>query len=103
MGTTDDVTPIDEGSFAVGDLIPLEEGGSFETDSGGIGATFPLANELRWFDLRGQSDMHPTWGLHGDTGGLHGSGLPLVVGDESAHRPATGDEHLGGGEMDRVE
>jgi streptogramin lyase len=54
VGTTGDVTPIDEASYVIGDPIPLKGGSYFLADTGGIWVTFPLADELRWFDLTGQ-------------------------------------------------
>ena len=54
VGTTGDVTPIDEASLVVGDPIPLKGGSLFLADTDGIWVAFPLANELRWFDLKGQ-------------------------------------------------
>ena len=54
VGTTGDVTPIDEASYVIGDPIPLKGGSYFLADTGGIWVTFPLADELRWFDLKGQ-------------------------------------------------
>jgi serine/threonine protein kinase/streptogramin lyase len=54
VGTTDDVTPIDEGSFVVGDPIPLKGGSYFLADTDGIWVSFPLENELRRLDLKGQ-------------------------------------------------
>jgi serine/threonine-protein kinase len=54
VGTTGDVTPIDEGSSVVGDPIPLKGGSYFLADSGGIWVSFPLDDQLRWFDLKGQ-------------------------------------------------
>jgi streptogramin lyase len=54
VGTTGDVTPIDEASYVIGDPIPLKGGSYFLADSGGIWVTFPLTDELRWFDLKGQ-------------------------------------------------
>jgi DNA-binding beta-propeller fold protein YncE len=54
VGTTGDVTPIDEASLVVGDPIPLKGGSLFLAGPGGIWVAFPLADELRWFDLAGQ-------------------------------------------------
>ena len=54
VGTTGDVTPIDEASLVVDDPIPLKGGSLFLAGSGGIWVAFPLADELRWFDLQGQ-------------------------------------------------
>jgi len=54
VGTTGDVTPIDEASLVVGDPILLKGGSLFLAGPGGIWVAFPLADELRWFDLGGQ-------------------------------------------------
>ncbi|MFF0529769.1 hypothetical protein ACFYT3_15380 [Nocardia amikacinitolerans] len=53
VGTTDDVTVIDERSFAMGEPIPLRGGSLFTADGKGIWVAFPLENELRWFDHTG--------------------------------------------------
>ena len=56
VGTTGDVTPIDEASLVVGDPIPLKGGSLFLAGSDGIWVAFPLADEVRWLDLRGQEN-----------------------------------------------
>jgi DNA-binding beta-propeller fold protein YncE len=54
VGSTGDVTPIDEASFVVGEPIPLKGGSLFAPDRNGIWVAFPLVNELRRFDLEGK-------------------------------------------------
>lgn len=54
VGSTGDITPIDEASFAVGAPIPLQGGSYFGADTGGVWAAFPLENRVRWFDLTGK-------------------------------------------------
>lgn len=55
VGSTDDVTPIDEASFVVGEPIPLKGGSLFAPDAvDGIWVAFPLVNEVRRFDLQGK-------------------------------------------------
>jgi DNA-binding beta-propeller fold protein YncE len=74
VGTTGDVTPIDEGSYVVGDPIPLKGGSYFLADSGGIWVSFPLDDQLRWFDLKGQ-----------ETRGAPVTGVGKGVGDLVLH------------------
>ena len=76
VGTTGDVTPIDEASSVIGDPIPLKGGSYFLADSGGIWVTFPLTDELHWFDLSGQEP-------HGDaiTGVGKGVGDMVLLDD----------------------
>ena len=54
VGTTDDVTPVDEGSYVVGDPVPLRGGSLFVADRDGVWVAFPLENRLRRLDLQGQ-------------------------------------------------
>jgi len=54
VGSTGDVTPIDEGSFAVGEPIPLKGGSYFSAGTNGLWVLFPVSNELKWLDLKGQ-------------------------------------------------
>jgi len=51
VGSTDGVTPVDETTFVVGDLIPLKDAGLFEVGGGSLWASYPLENVLRRFDL----------------------------------------------------
>jgi DNA-binding beta-propeller fold protein YncE len=77
VGSTGDVTPIDEASFVVGEPIPLKGGSLFAPDDDGIWVAFPLVNELRRFDLQGkESHGGPVTGVGkgiGDLGLLDGT------------------------------
>lgn len=53
VGTEDSVTPIDETSFAIGKPISLEGGGYFTPDGNGMWVSFPVVNEVRYFDHTG--------------------------------------------------
>jgi TIR domain len=51
VGSTDGVTPVDETTFVVGDLIPLKDAGLFEVGGGSLWVSYPLENVLRRFSL----------------------------------------------------
>lgn len=51
VGSTDGVTPVDETTFVVGDLIPLKDAGLFEVGGESLWVSYPLENVLRRFDL----------------------------------------------------
>jgi hypothetical protein len=53
VGTTDDVTPIDERSFVVGEPIPLKGGSLFAPDDDAVWVAFPLQDELHRLDRSG--------------------------------------------------
>jgi DNA-binding beta-propeller fold protein YncE len=91
VGTTDDVTPIDEASSVVGDPIPLKGGSLFVADTNGIWVAFPLANELRWFDLRGQESR-----------GGPVSGIGKGVGDLDLHDGTLWLSHTADGTVTQV-
>ena len=51
VGTTGDVTPIDEQSYTTGEPIPLKGGSVFEIGDGSMWVAYPLDNEVRRLSL----------------------------------------------------
>jgi serine/threonine-protein kinase len=54
VGSPDLVTPVDERTFAVGEPIPLTGWSIAIAGTDGMWVLFPLSNELRWLDLKGE-------------------------------------------------
>ncbi|MET0455495.1 MAG: hypothetical protein ABW137_26950, partial [Mycobacterium sp.] len=57
--TQDTVVPIDERTFVVGSPVPLQGAYAATAGDGGVFGAFPVTDEVRWFDVKGEESKGP--------------------------------------------